>query len=183
MKKVIIIASLLFAGLLLVGCDLDEMTAREAVVEYLDMYRSQDPDLIEQLDEYVDEEDLTDEQKQEYKKIIEKEYSSLTYDIVNEKYEGDIAYITTKITVIDLYKAQTDAVNYFNDHNEEFNDDEGNYDKEKFMDYKLQKMKEASDLIVYTIDFKVVKDGDDWKVSQLSNDDLEKIHGIYSYEE
>jgi hypothetical protein len=51
------------------------------------------------------------------------------------------------------------------------------------MDYKLDKMTEEMDTVSYTIDIKVEKEGDNWKVVQLSNENLEKIHGIYNYEE
>jgi hypothetical protein len=44
-------------------------------------------------------------------------------------------------------------------------------------------MSKETDTVTYTIDIKVEKDGDDWKVVQLSNESLEKIHGIYNYEE
>jgi hypothetical protein len=44
-------------------------------------------------------------------------------------------------------------------------------------------MKNATDTRNYEIEFKVVKEDGDWDVSQLSNDDLKKIHGIYEYEE
>ena len=45
-------------------------------------------------------------------------------------------------------------------------------------------MEQATDTISHEVEFKVVNEGDNkWVVSQLSNEALEKIHGIYNYEE
>ena len=82
-----------------------------------------------------------------------------------------------------LYKAQNDAANYLNDHQDEFKDENGNYDNNKFLDYKLDQMKKMSDTVEYSITFDVVKNEDDkWQVKELTDDDLEKIHGIYNYD-
>ena len=35
--------------------------------------------------------------------------------------------------------------------------------------------------ITYTIDFKVKKENNKWIVNDLSENDIEKIHGIYDY--
>ena len=58
----------------------------------------------------------------------------------------------------------------------------GKYDAEKFITYKLDKMKETNEKTSYTIDFYVVNTSDGWTVSSLSNSDIEKLHGIYDYE-
>ena len=183
MKKKIIIFLLMFGSLLLVGCD-ENMTAKEAVRDYLEMYVTLDDRVTDQLDEFVNKEDLSDEQKEKYKEVLRKEYTSLSYSLENERVEGDVAYITAKVNVIDLYKVQKDALNYFEEHKDEFNNEDGEYDKNRFLDYKLDQMKMATDTIDYEIEFKVVNEGNnEWVVSQLSNESLEKLHGIYNYEE
>ena len=48
------------------------------------------------------------------------------------------------------------------------------------MTYKLDRMKNETKTITHTIEFKVIKNGDIWEVTQLSTEDLEKIHGIYN---
>ena len=63
-----------------------------------------------------------------------------------------------------------------------FKDEDGKYDAEKFITYKLDKMKETNEKTSYTIDFYVVNTSDGWTVSSLSNSDIEKLHGIYDYE-
>lgn len=182
MKKKILSLILLLSCFLLIGCG-EEMTPMQAVDDYLQRYITLDDSIMDQLNEFVNNEDLTDEQKSTYKEILRNQYSSLTYTLKDEKIDGEIAYVTAKIQVKDLYKAQKDAVAYYEEHKDEFNDDNGVYDAAKFLNYKLLQMKEATDTKDYEIEFKVVKNDNDWDVSQLSNEDLEKIHGIYEYEE
>ena len=112
MKKIIII---LFMTLMLLGCGKD-LSAREVVSDYLENYITLDKSVVDQLNEYVDNEKLTNEQKLVYKEILRRQYSSLTYDIQNERYEGNMAYVKTKINVIDLAKAQQEALDYYNKH-------------------------------------------------------------------
>lgn len=182
MKKKILILLLVISGIILGGCT-SNMTAREAVRDYLEMYVTLDRKVLDQIDEYVDKEEFNEEQKDMYKEILKKEYSTMSYEILDETYEDDIAYVRTKVKVMDLYKVQKDTGEYYEDHKDEFNDENGIYDKTKFLTYKLKQMKEATDTTTYEIEFKVVKDGKSWNVSQLSNEDLEKLHGIYKYEE
>ena len=76
-----------------------------------------------------------------------------------------------------------DAAVYLNEHREEFNNENGEYDNTKFMDYKLEQMQKINDTVEYTINFNLTKDENDvWQISELSQDDLEKIHGIYNYD-
>lgn len=104
------------------------------------------------------------------------------YTIENEKYDGDNANVTVKITVYDLYKAQTNASKYLNEHQDEFLTN-GVYDGSKYLDYKLNEMRDIKDTISYTIVFKVIKVDGKWQVEQPDEETLEKIHGIYNYEQ
>ena len=182
MKKVILSILILMCMFLVCGCGM-EMSARDVAIEYLELYRNKDKVVMDELDEFVENENLTDDQKEKYKDILEREYGTLMYTVVDEQYEGNVAFITMEITVIDLYKSQEESAKYFNDNPTEFNDEDGEYDKDLYTDYKLDMMSKETDTVTYTIDIKVEKDGDDWKVVQLSNESLEKIHGIYNYEE
>lgn len=53
------------------------------------------------------------------------------------------------------------------------------YDEDKFMDYKLSLMERVTDKIKYTIEFTLTKVNNEWKLDELSNSDIEKLHGIY----
>ena len=182
MRKIIYIVFMVVVLFFVVGCGM-EKNAKDVAIEYMELYRTKDERIIKELDEYVDNEDLSDNQKEKYRDVLEKEYSTLMYQVTNERYEGNTAFITMEITVIDLYKAQKKAANYFNENSDEFNDEDGEYDRSLYTDYKLDLMSKETDTITYTIDVKVEKENDVWKVVQLSNESLEKIHGIYNYEE
>ena len=54
----------------------------------------------------------------------------------------------------------------------------------KFRDMsKKGEMKKNNDTVEYTIKFNLTKDeNENWQVTEISQDDLEKIHGIYNYE-
>ena len=183
MKKLFLGLSILVSSLFLVGCSLTRSTAKDAVKNFLDQYKNLSSTVLTDLEEVIKNENFTDSQQEIYRDVLKKQYSDLKYEIVNETYDGDTAVVETKITVYDLYKAQNEATKYLNDHQNEFADDSGIYDNAKFLDYKLDQMKNMQDTVEYTINFNVIKDEDDkWHVQELTTDDLEKIHGIYNYD-
>ena len=183
MKKFLISAMLLLCSFLLIGCG-EEMTPTQAVRDYMESYVTLDDSVVNQLNEYVDDnEELTDEHRDTYKEILRTQYSSLTYDILNEKIEDNIAYVEVEINVKDLYKIRKETNEYYANNKQEFNGDNGIYDAAKFITFQLDKMKAATETVKYKLELKVVKNDNDWDVTQLSNSDLEKIHGIYNYEE
>lgn len=185
MKKICKLLSVVGIILILTGCSCGKMNAKDRVKEFLDQYRNLSANVLGDLDNVVDQEtDLTEEQKEKYRDIMKKQYSDLNYEILDEQYDGDTATVEAKITVYDLYKTQKEATIYLNEHSEDFKDENGNYDSGKFMDYKLDKMHKNNDTVEYTITFNLTKDKDDnWQITELSQSDLEKIHGIYNYDE
>ena len=122
------------------------------------------------------------EGKETYKEVLKRQYRDLIYTIENEDYDGDTAKVTVKITVYDLYKAQKDASEYLSNHPDEFLTD-GEYDNDLYMDYKLEQMRDMNDTVSYNIVFNVTKTDGKWYVEQPSDEVLEKIHGVYNYEE
>jgi len=179
MKKIIFIMCLLM--LCLTGCN-NNLKARDAVSNYLNLYVNLDEEVLEQLDLFVKQEGLTTEQEELYKDILKKEYSNLDYTIIDERYDNGDAYVTVSLNVYDLYKVQREAIDYFNNNTELFMED-GEYNRTKFMDYRLNLMSNVNDKVNYNIIVRVTKSKGRWEVSQLSNESLEKIHGIYNYEE
>lgn len=79
---------------------------------------------------------------------------------------------------------QNDASEYLANNQDKFLDELGEFDNNLFLDYKLDQMKKTTDTVEYTINFDVVKNEDgNWEVLTLNQFDLEKIHGIYNYDE
>jgi len=183
MKKIKGIVLLVIGMIFMVGCGCSvNSSATKAVENYLDRYRNHDQVVLNELDKYIDNEELTDAQKDIYKDIMKKQYRSLKYTITDEKYDGDNAIITVKITVYDLYKTQNIAENYLIENTTEFYDEDNVYDKTLYLDYKLNLMRSTTETVEYTIDIKLEKQDNTWGIVQLSDTDLEKIHGIYNYE-
>ena len=168
MKKII---SMFIFLLLLVGCSLSN-TPTSKVEELLSKYQMLDSDIKEGINTVIEEESLTSEQKERYRKIIEKQYKNLTYEIKDEKIDGNIAVITTEIEVMDYKK----IVNETNDSYLGRND----YTVEEYNNTKLNNLEAAKDKVTYTIDFEVIKDDNgNWKLSALNNEIIKKIQGMY----
>lgn len=182
MKKIYKLLLVVGICLVLAGCGCMKKTAKGAVQDYLNQYKNLSSNVISSMDDVVNDENLTDSQKEKYRDILKKQYQDLKYEIVNEKYDGDNATVEVKITVYDLYKVQKDANNYLTNNGDEFKEN-GVYSNDLFMNYKLDKMKKVTDTIDYNIIFNVIKDDKgNYKVNDLSNSDLEKIHGVYNYD-
>lgn len=142
------------------------------VEDLLTKYQTLDKDIEEDIDSVIDEETLTTTQKNRYRKIIEKQYRNLSYEIKNERYEGDTATITTQIEVTD-YKKEINRIS-----SEYMNKDD--YTVNEYNDAKLDALEEAKDKVMYTIDFEVKKDKNgNWRLSSLDNQTIKKILGMY----
>lgn len=177
MKKFL---TLLLIMLTITGCG--NNSARGAVETYLKKYKTLDSEVLVDLEDLVDKESLTEEQKDKYREVLKKQYKDLSYKIIEEEYDSEVSYVTVKITVYDLYKASEDSRFYLENNHEEFNDENGVYNIEKYMNYKLDKMKDMTDRVDYTITFTVTKENDRYVVEQPVENDLMKIHGIYNYD-
>lgn len=177
MKKIIVG---LFLILLVSGCT--KISARNAVDNYMKKYKTLDSEVLVDLENFVDKENLTNEQKEKYRDILKKQYKDLSYNILEEEYDDELSYVTLKIEVYDLYKVQSDAMVYLENNPQEFYDENNEYDVNKFISYKLDKMKNTTDRIDYTITITVSKEKDKYVVVNPTENDLKKIHGIYNYE-
>ena len=104
-----------------------------------------------------------------YKKLLEDQYRNLTYEIKNEKIDGDHAIVTVQIEVID-YKKSISDLTY----------DSTKYTKESYDDAKLDLLEKAKDKVTYTLELGVTKDkNNNWRLDSLSNADIKKIQGMY----
>ena len=108
------------------------------------------------------------------------EHNIKPYNIKDEMIDGDTATVTTQIEVYDYYKIDNDATKYVSDNPDKFSTNNV-YDSAKVLEYKIDKLNNAKDRVTYTITFNLTKVDNEWKVDNLSNEDLEKIHGIYAH--
>ena len=168
--------------LFVVGCSCNNDKASDAVEKYLNEYKGLSDNVLKDVDKLIEKEELEDKHKDTYKEVMKKQYRDLNYTIENEAYDGDEAKVTVKITVYDLYKVEKDAREHLDKNQDDFLTD-GIYDAKKYLEYKLDKMKDVNETISYNIVFKVIKTDGKWQVEQPNEETLEKIHGIYNYEE
>ena len=177
MKKIVIAISLI---LIMLTCGCGNMGAKKAVINYLDNYRNYSNDVKDNLEKVMEDLALTDSQREMYQKIFKSQYENMTYKILDEKYDGDNCDVLVKVTVYDLYQAQVDADTYASDYPDVFLVD-GVKDTVKFLDYKLEQMKNQTNTVDYEITFKVKKENRKWVVVQPTSEDLQKLNGTYSY--
>lgn len=178
MKKILIIMFII----LLSACSLMESnTPKERVRELLDKYKNQDAAITSELDDVISNE-YTGDYKQRYKELMLNQYKNMEYDITDEIIDGDTAVVTVDVTVYN-YGNIIDAANeYLRNHEDEFykkDSETKEVDKEKFMDYKLDLLEGTSDRKTYTLEFTLSKENNEWKLDDLSNENISKLHGIY----
>lgn len=179
MKNKIMLLAVCFIMLISTACSLGS-TPTSSVERLLSKYNTNDEEIVVELDDYVNESDLTDEQSTKYKDVYLKQFKDMKYEIKEEKIDGDTATVTAQITVYDYYNAEKEANEYLANNPDEFKTD-GVYDKKLFTDYKLKKLDDVKDTVDYTIDFTLTKVDNKWVVNDLTNEQLEKIHGVYEY--
>lgn len=181
MKKIFISFALL---LCLTGCDAGKKldnTPIKKVETFLNKYQTLDDDVLDSLDMVVAEETLfNNEQRDKYRDIIKTNYQKMSYKIKEEEIDGDNAIVTAEIEVIDYSKIMSEAESYRLENPSEFMiDDE--YDASKFVDYRLERLKEAKEKVKYTIDLTLTKVDEEWILDDLTKDVEAKINGVYSY--
>lgn len=180
MKKVL---SLLTAFVLLTGCSLTEEmdnTPTKKVENYLSSYQTLDENVLSDLNDIVEEEiTFTDSQKESYKDILKKHYQDLTYTVKEETVNGDTATVEVEVEVTDYSKKLIESEGYLTTNKDEFQDEEGNYSEEKYNDYRLGLLKDTDEKVKYTILFNLTKTDDEWTIDDLSDEDQQKLLGIY----
>ena len=71
--------------------------------------------------------------------------------------------------------------NYLEQHPDKFQNEKGEYDDSKFMDYRLEQMKKAKDRVKYTMELTLTKKDKKWQMNALTEEQHQKLHGIYEY--
>lgn len=181
MKK-ILLSLISIIMIFTVGCDKIDNNPTKKVEELMSKYQTLDDNVKDDLNNVLDdEEDLTNEQKERYRKILENQYKNIKYTIKDEKIDGDNATVETEIEVIDYTKAIKESEDYLNEHEDEFKDDNGDFSKSKYTEYKLSKMEESKTRVKYTLELTLTKVDNEWELDNLTETERQKIHGIYNY--
>ena len=153
---------------MLVGCTMgNSPTSR--VEDLFTKYQKLDEDISMGIDNVVNQQDLTEDHKKRYRKLLEQQYKNLSYEIKDELVDGDNATVLVEIEMLDYKKAISDLT---------FDSD--NYTKESYDEEKLGRLEKTQDKVKYTLEIKVKKDNDgNWKVESLTQEQIKKIQGMY----
>lgn len=181
MKKfLLVITTCLF---MLTGCenmDMDD-TPTKKVEDFFNKYQSLDKDVLDDLDTVLaNDTSLSADDKDGYRKLMEDHYRDLKYEIKDERIDGDKATVDAEVTVRNYSKAVADAENYKSSNGSEFQDEDGNYSTALFSRYRLDEMEKVTDTVTYTITFSLTRQNDEWTIEELSDEDLNKINGLYA---
>ena len=204
MKRISKIFIVMFLVLsLFTGCGNMENTPTKKVEELLGKYQSMDSEVLAQLDSVISSDsNMNDDQKKEYRSLLEKQYQNLSYKIKDENIDGDTATVDVEIEVLDYATNISESKKYYQDHRDEFKDKEKNdysdndslvedakdalddtkdsiENMSSYIDYKIKQLKTVNDKTKYTITFNLTKEDGKWKVEDLSDFDKQKIHGLY----
>lgn len=213
MKKVLV--AIILGLFLFVGCDNTKNTPTSKVEQYLGKYQKLDKDVLADLDNVLDkDENMSDEQKKEYRTLLEKQYQNLSYKIKKEEVKGNTATVDVEIEVLDYQTSINKSKEYYAEHQDEFKNDskdkkddkeeskenDNNNVKEEvtdkaeeakddiadtldniasFIDYKIQELKNVDTTIKYDLTFNLTKEDGVWVIDDLSDDDRQKLHGLY----
>ncbi len=165
MKKILPILMISFI-LFVSACTLGN-TPTSKVEDLLSKYQRLDTKIKDEIDETIMTETLTDEQRSRYRSVLERQYQNMSYEIKDEKIDGDTAVVTVSIEVVDYKK---DLANL----------DSSNLSTEEYNNQKLDILEKSKDKVSYTLDLTVNKDDDgNWKVASLSEVDKKKLQGMY----
>lgn len=179
MKKIIIWFCL---SIIIVGCGTKMgNTPTKKVEDFVNNYQTLDQSVLKNLDEVIEKENFTDEHKKTYRDIVKENYRKMTYVIKDEVIDGNNAVVTVEISVVDYSKINNEADLYLANNPTEFNDEEGVYDANKFIEYRLGELKKAKDMVTYTLELELEKIDDEWKLNELDEVELSKINGTYNY--
>ena len=166
MKKKILL--FIIIPFLLIACSMSN-TPTSKVEELFSKYQKLDNDIVIGIDSVLDEQNLTDNHKERYRKLLETQYKNLSYNIKDEIIDGNNATVITEIEVIDYKKAISDLTF-----------DSTIYTKETFDETKLDYLEAAKDKVTYTLELTLTKDSEgSWKLNALTNEQIKKIQGMY----
>lgn len=169
--------------LLLSGCG-EKMfnTPTKKVEMFFQNYQTLSKDVVEQLNKVVNEEEnFNADQRLAYKELMKKHYQELTYEIKDEKIDGNKATVTVEIEVTDYSKTLKDADKYLENNRAEFYDDKGVYNAFLFTTYRIEQLKKVTDKVKFTLNLTLSKVDDEWQLDPISDVDEQKINGVYYY--
>lgn len=161
-KRIILLVGTFF----LIGCSQMNTTPTMTVSSFFQKYQNLDNDIRKSLNLIVNKENMTKKEQEEYKSLLEKQYQNLSFKIKNEETYKDNSIVEVEIEVLNYQNAKQLA--------REKSNNQKNYIKEQ-----LKEMKQIKDKIKYNLTLYLEKVNDSWKIKELTEEDIKKIHGIF----
>ena len=159
---------LLIIPFLLLACSMGN-TPTSKVDELFMKYQRLDSDISNGIDSVLDEQNLTDDHRMRYRKLLENQYRNLSYNVKDEIIDGDNATVVTEIEVIDYRNSISDLTF-----------DSTVFTKDSFDELKLDRLENTKDKVTYTLELTLTKDSEGkWKLNALTNEQIKKIQGMY----
>lgn len=159
---------LLLPLLFLVGCEMGN-TPTAKVEDLFMKYQKLDSDIDTGIDDVLKEQNMSESQKERYRSLLKKQYKNLSYEVLEELIDGDIATVMVEVEVIDYKRAINDLVF-----------DSTVQTKEQYDDEKLNRLENAQEKVTYTLEVGLTKDEEGiWKLNTLSTEDIKKIQGMF----
>ena len=101
---------------------------------------------------------LSKKQKKEYKELLKKQYQNLSYKIISEETNNNHSIVEVEIQVLDYKSAM---------------------DKKNTIEMRIKEMKKVTAMTKYKITIPLSKKDGVWFIDEISDDDRQKLHGIY----
>lgn len=181
MQKYLILFLLLLMCLCGCNVNLNNTPTKQAEI-FLGKYQTLHEDVMDDLNNVVaEEENFNTDQRNQYKSMMKKHYQELEYEIKDEKIDADKAIVTVEIEVTDYSKIQDSINQELIDNPDKFKDEDGKYNHDKYVNYKLEEFKNTKDKVKYTLELSFSKVDKQWIIDSLSKEELQKINGIYNY--
>lgn len=184
MRKILLVGLSIF--FFVTGCSYEGTmlnTPTKKVEMFFSNYQTLNQDVMDDLDKVVDEEErFNTKQREIYRELMKKHYQAIQYDVKDERINGDEAEVRTEIEVIDYSKILKNTDRYLQEHHDKFLDEKGQYDETKYMDYRLEQLKDAKETVKYDMTFYLTKKDKEWQMDPLTTEQEQKIHGMYDYE-
>lgn len=172
--------------IMVTGCSYEETmlnTPTKKVEMFFANYQTLNDQVMDDLDKVVKEEErFNTKQREEYLELMKKHYQSIQYDVKDESINGDEADVRVEIEVTDYSKILEETENELKEHRDEFLNETGEYSETKYMDYRLEKLKEADETVKYDMTFHLTKKDNEWEMDPLTEEQEQKIHGMYDYD-
>lgn len=179
MKKVYYIVLSFIFLFMLSGCGTN--TPKAKTEEYLSRYTSLSDEVKVDIDTAVNSSGLSVSNQEQYKKVLERQYKNIKYEVKDESIDGDEAIVTVKLTVYDLYKSDKSSLEYLGTNPAEFYVDNV-LNQDLYDEYRVKNMLSMTDTVDYEVNFYLTKKNGTWVLENPDNTTLEKIHGLYNYE-